>query len=117
MAAGFPNAGMHDNRCLQADDIFSELNHCAPPMVFDVPLKFGPQGSVIPKTLRPAVDFGGLKNEAPSFAERNDFFHQLTGFRLDHEGQSVLEGKRGVKGGMLVEMGIKRRSRSEEHTS
>jgi hypothetical protein len=45
-----------------------------------------------------------LENEAPLFAERNDFFHQFGGFWFGHSAASLLEPPRDVK---LTALGVR----------
>ena len=75
VAAGLPDFGMHDERGLQTDDILAQQSHRAPPEILDVALQFGPERAVIPEAVEAAVNLGGLKNQALSFAEGNDFLH------------------------------------------
>ena len=84
MPAGLPDGGVHDDRGVEADDVIAQLRHAAPPEIFDVPLELGAQRTVIPETVDAPVDFGGLENEPPAFAEGDDFLHQFVGFWLGH---------------------------------
>ena len=87
VAAGFPDFRMHDDGGFEADDVVAALGHGAPPGFLDVALEFGAERAVIPEAVEAAVDFGGLENESPAFAEGNDFLHQLGGFSVSHKGQ------------------------------
>src|SRR5436853_6111155 len=78
---------MHDNGGVQPDDVVAELGHAAPPAFFDVALEFRAQWTVIPKTIKAAINFRGLKNETAPFAQGNDFLHQLGGLWLGHSRQ------------------------------
>src|SRR5687768_2725798 len=75
---------MHDDRGIDADDIFAFLRHSAPPGLLEVAFEFDAERAVIPKTIDAAVDFRGLENEPASLAERDDLFHALVRFQFSH---------------------------------
>src|SRR5882724_58978 len=98
MTAGFPNPGMHNDRGFEPDHVFAQEGHGPPPGILDIAFEFSAERAVIPESVKATVDFGRLKNQALSFAQRNDFLHQFRGFRLGHKGQSFCEATRDVKG-------------------
>src|SRR5438552_2354530 len=75
---------MGDDRAVDADDIGAAAHDVVPPRVFDVAFQFGAGGAVVPKAVDAAVDFRRLKNEPPSLAQRDDFFHQVWDRLLHH---------------------------------
>ena len=41
----------------------------------DVPLQFDAQGAIVPKALQAAVDFAGLEEKSPPFAQGHQLIH------------------------------------------
>ena len=80
--AGLPDGSTHEDRTVHADDIVAELGHGPPPVGFEVAFEFGAEGAVIPGSVESAVNLGGLKNEAPTFAEGDNLFHAVIGFHM-----------------------------------
>jgi hypothetical protein len=72
MAAGFPDEGMHKYAAIEADDVVAHLNDALPPAFPDVVLQLYAQRAVVVAACEAAVDFAGLKYEAPPFAQRNN---------------------------------------------
>ena len=86
MAAGLPDFGVHDDRGFEADDIIAALRHGAPPEILDVAFKLRAERAVIPEPVDAAVDFGGLEDKAPAFAQGDNPFHQIIGLGFNHTG-------------------------------
>jgi len=99
VAAGLPDFRVHDDGGFEADHVFALLRHVAPPKFFHVALEFGAERAVVPESVDAAVNLRRLKNEPAPFAQRHDFFHQGSFFRLGHETGSFLEAPTDVKGG------------------
>ena len=78
------DASLTDPAWFKADDIVPHAGHGVPPELLDVALEFGAERTVIPKAINAAINLGGLKDEAPSLAQRNDLFHQHVFFRFSH---------------------------------
>ena len=64
MAAGFPNHWMHENRRIDAHDIFVELGHGLPPVVFYVLFEFAAVLAVVVDGAEAVVDLAGGENKA-----------------------------------------------------
>ena len=75
MARRLPDRRVHDDGGIETDHILTFPGHGAPPRIAQIPFQFGPKWAVIPESVDPPVDFGGLVDEAPAFAEADDFFH------------------------------------------
>ena len=75
VAAGFPDARVHQNGRIQSHNIVPLHNDRAPPRFFDVALEFDPQRPIVPGGTQPAVDLAGLEHETPSFGQRQNFIH------------------------------------------
>src|SRR5439155_4037889 len=99
VAAGLPDFRVHDDGGFEADHVFALLRHAAPPKFFHVALQFRAERTVIPEPVDASVNLRRLENESASFAQRHDFFHQGSFFRLGHEAGSFLEAPTDVKGG------------------
>ena len=82
MSTGLPDGTTHEDGTVHADDIVAELGHGPPPVRFEVAFEFGAEGTVIPSSVEPAVDLGGLKDEASALAKSDNLFHTVIGFHL-----------------------------------
>ena len=88
MAGAFPDLRVHDDRTIQPDhlvgggrpvhrtEIVMARHHIAPPGLLDVALQLDAQRSIIPEAIDAAIDFARLKQEAATFAERDDLIHR-----------------------------------------
>jgi hypothetical protein len=81
VAAGLPDARIHDDGGVQADDIVALLDGRTPPGLFDVVLKLHAQRPVVPEAADAAVDLAALKNEPPALAQGDENVH---GWRVGH---------------------------------
>src|SRR5437660_2670876 len=86
---GLPDAGMHDDRRLQADDVVPQLDNVPPPEVSDVAAQCDAVGAVVVQRVDATVDLAGLIDEATAFAQRHDLLHQLLAFE-DHLAPTAL---------------------------
>ena len=75
MAGGFPHFRVHDDGGVESNDIFAMLDDILPPGFADVAFEFTAERAVVPETVYTAVDFGALKDESPSLAQRRQCFH------------------------------------------
>ena len=87
---------MHDDRAVEPGHLVGAggagsggqlvvaAHHVVPPGVFEIPLELNAERSVIPKAIKAAVDFAGLKNEPTSLGERNNAVHTGLVRRLFH---------------------------------
>ncbi len=94
VAAGLPHPRIHQQRAIEAHHpvpgrrtrrhrcLVVPLEHVGPPRLFDVALELDAEGAVVPTTVEPAIDFARRKNEAPAFAQRNDFIHRIHDFQI-----------------------------------
>src|SRR5688572_28043854 len=69
MPRRLPNLRVHDDRRLEAGDIFASAGHRVPPELFDVAFEFRAERAVIPETVDATVDFRRLENESAPFAQ------------------------------------------------
>src|SRR5205823_13906056 len=56
VARRLPDAGMHQDRAVEAHDVVAELNHRAPPRALHVVLQLHAERAVVPSRTRAAVD-------------------------------------------------------------
>jgi hypothetical protein len=75
VARGLPDLRVHDDGGLDADDVVAAAHHVVPPAVADVLLQLGAERAVVEEAVEPAVDFGGLEDEAAALGERDDGVH------------------------------------------
>ena len=50
-------------------------NPIVPPSVFNIAFEQYAERTVVPKTVKSAIDFGRLKQKAPAFAQGNEMVH------------------------------------------
>ena len=81
VAAGLPDARIHDDGGVQADDIVALLDGGAPPGLLDVVLELHAEGPVVPETTDATVYLAALKNEPPALAQGDENVH---GWRVGH---------------------------------
>ena len=63
--------GLEDGR-VEADHVVPLLDHGPPPLVLDVPQQLNPERAVVVGGANPAVDLGGLEDEAALLGEVGD---------------------------------------------
>ena len=68
---------MSENGSIESEDIIAFQYVFSPPQIFQVPFDLSAEGAVIPASVQPAVDFGGLEDESFAFAEGNNLFHAI----------------------------------------
>ena len=89
MAAGHPGLGIHQNGGVLSHIVGVFLYELFPPRLFDVVFQFHAQRAVVPGVGQPAVNFASGEDEAPVFAQGNDFVHGF--FRVFHVEISFLK--------------------------
>src|ERR1044071_4086358 len=75
MAGRLPDGAMHQDRGVEADDIFARGDVVMPPGVLDISQKLHAERAVVPGAVEAAVDFGSWIDEPAALAEGNEFFH------------------------------------------
>ena len=70
-----PNVGVHDYRRVETHDVVAPVYKVVPPCAFNVVFEFDAERTVVEKSVKPAVDFGGAVNEPPALAETLDCCH------------------------------------------
>ncbi len=75
VAAGLPDAGVHDDGGVQAHHVVPLLDDGAPPGLLDVVLELHAQGPVVPEAADAAVDLAALKDEPPALAQGDEGVH------------------------------------------
>jgi hypothetical protein len=78
----FPDGWVHKNGRINPNDIFVQLNHRFPPILFDVIFQFCAVLSVIVDCRKSVIDFAGRKNKTIFFSVGNHFFENI--FLLCH---------------------------------
>jgi hypothetical protein len=68
---------MSENGSIESEDIIAFQYVFSPPQIFEVPFDLSAEGAVIPASVQPAVDFGGLEDESFAFAQGNNLFHAI----------------------------------------
>ena len=100
VSAGLPGGGMHEDGGVEGNGVVAELEHGAPPGIFDVALELGAEGAVVPGGVEAAVDFAALEEEAAAFGEGEELVH----------GDGLGAGRQGVspvfEGGFRVSSGV-----------
>ena len=79
VARGLPDARVHEDRAVDADDVVARLHHVAPPGVLDVALELDAERAVVPAARQAAVDLARLEDEAAPLGEVHDLFHRHFG--------------------------------------
>lgn len=69
---------MSENGSIESEDIIAFQYVFSPPQIFEVPFDLSAEGAVIPASVQPAVDFGGLEDESFAFAQGNNLFHAIS---------------------------------------
>src|SRR6185437_17004928 len=67
VTTGFPGGGMHEDRGIDAHDIFIELCHALPPMILYIFLELAAVLTIIVNGAETLVDLAGWKNKAVLF--------------------------------------------------
>ncbi len=75
VARGLPDSGVHDHRGVDGDDVVPLVDHRPPPLVLHVLPEQDAVVAVVERRGQPPVDLGGLEDEAPPLAERDDLVH------------------------------------------
>ena len=75
VAAGLPDAGVHNDRGVQAHHVVPLLDDGAPPGLLDVVLQLHAKGPVVPEAADAAVDLAALKDESPALAQGDEGVH------------------------------------------
>ena len=75
VAGGLPDLGVHQDGGVEAFDVVAGLDHRAPPAVLDVALELDAERAVVPDRAEPAIDLGGLEDEAAPLGEGNQLVH------------------------------------------
>src|SRR5262249_17576625 len=76
VSGGFPDARVHQNGAVYADDVGARQHHLAPPCFLDVALELAADRTVVPATRQTAIDFARLERKPASFGE---IYHLLHG--------------------------------------
>ena len=72
VAARLPDARVHDDRRVDADDVVALLHHRPPPGALDVVLHLDAQRAVVPEAADAAVDLAAGEDEAAPLAQRDE---------------------------------------------
>src|SRR2546425_950220 len=72
-----PHLGMHQDRGVQALDVFARVDHRPPPALLDVLLELDAQRTVVPDGTEAAIDIGRLIYVAEPVGQRNDVIHDF----------------------------------------
>ncbi len=72
VAGGLPYQRVHKYAAIEADNVVPHLYDRLPPRASDVIFQFDTERAVVIAACQSAVDFAGLKDEAPSLAKRYD---------------------------------------------
>ena len=75
VAAGLPDAGIHEDRRIYAVRIFALVDEALPPSALDVVFDLDADGAVVPSVAHAAVDLGAGEDDAARLAQRNEFVH------------------------------------------
>src|SRR5438105_3688847 len=76
----FPHTRVHEDRAVQANDVFSELDHRPPPGVLDVALELDAERTEVPRRARAPIDLARRKHEAAPLRERRDLLGNVLRF-------------------------------------
>ena len=79
-----PHARVHEDRRVEPLDVVARADHRLPPLLLQVALERNAEWPVIPHRAQPAVDLGGLEDEAAPLAQRDEFFEDVR--RVAHAG-------------------------------
>lgn len=64
-----PYVWVHQDRCVNANDVLAVSNHRFPPLILDVALQFNADRTVVVKASDSAVYLAALEDESPPFAK------------------------------------------------
>src|SRR5438094_5055768 len=84
----FPHARVHEDRTVQTDDVFPQLDHRSPPGILDVALELDAERPEVPGRARAAVDLARREHEAAPLRERRDLLGDVA---FSHPGCSLHE--------------------------
>ena len=76
MPGSHPHFAVHQNRAVHARVVGIFLHEFAPPGALDVVFEFHAQRAIIPGVGQAAVNFGACEDEAPVFAQGDEFVHR-----------------------------------------
>ena len=88
VAAGFPDAGVHQDGGVEAHHVVALGHDGTPPGFLDVALEFHAERAIVPGRSQSAVHLAGLKDETPSLGQGEDFIHIGVGEGARHKGSS-----------------------------
>ncbi len=77
MAGGFPDAWVHEDGGVDADDVLVVLHHAAPPVLLDVVFEFGTQLAIVVNGGEAVVYFAGGEYEAVFLGVGYYFFEEF----------------------------------------
>src|SRR5690606_13887841 len=77
MTRSLPHLRVHDDRCVETDDVLALVDHRAPPLVHDVALELDAERSVVISAPEPSIDLARLKHEASLFRDRDHLLHEV----------------------------------------
>jgi len=81
VARGFPDPRIHDDRAIEPNDVVAHLDVVAPPGLFDIPLQFDAERTVIPEAVDSAIDLARGEDEPSALAQRDQLVH----FQVHHQ--------------------------------
>ena len=70
-----PNAGMHQNAGIEADDVPALVHESAPPEILDIAFELDAERPVVPGICQTAIDIRAREDESAALAERGDLVH------------------------------------------
>ena len=79
MTGGHPDLRIHQDSSIQTHIVGILLHELLPPGTLHIVLELHTQRAIVPGVGQTAVDLGTGENEAPVFAEVDNFFHGLFG--------------------------------------
>src|SRR5208337_838374 len=81
VARGFPDSRIHDDRAIEPNDVVAHLDVVAPPGLFDIPLQFDAERTVVPEAVDSAIDLARGEDEPSTLAQRDQLVH----FQVHHQ--------------------------------
>jgi hypothetical protein len=77
VAAGLPDAWMHEDGGVEPFDVVPHPDHRRPPCILEILLQLDTERAIIPDGAGPSVDLRALKNEAAPLGERHELVHHV----------------------------------------
>ena len=77
MAAGLPDAGMHEDGAVEAHDVLVHLHHGLPPGLFDVVFQFDAELTVVVDSGEAIIDFRTGEDETVFFGVSHHFLEKF----------------------------------------